>query len=67
MATKFKNLTQARPELTVHTRRSTTIDRAEVRYVDGSVETFVLDEHGRFRLSAITCGEARRLSEAGAR
>lgn len=63
---KFKSLTAARPEATIYTRRQATIDRAEVTYVDGTRETFVVDERGRLRLSAIICGEARRL-EGGAR
>lgn len=65
MPRTFKGITAARPEASIHTRRQTTIERADVRYVDGTVETFVLDERGRFRLSAITCGEARRLAQQG--
>jgi hypothetical protein len=63
---KFKGITAARPEAIIRTRRLTTIERAEVSYVDGTREVFVIDERGRFRLSALYCGEARRAA-GGAR
>lgn len=60
MSTRFRGITAAQPEAIIRTRRPDTIVRATVRYVDGSTETFILDERGRFRLSALTCGEVRR-------
>jgi hypothetical protein len=63
---RFKGITAARPELIIRARRPDTIVRASVNYADGSTETFVVDERGRFRLSALTCGEVRRAT-GGAR
>ena len=59
---KFRGIKAVRPEAIVHTRRSsmTTIKRAVVAYIDDTREEFLIDDRGRFKLAAITCGEVRR-------
>lgn len=60
MAKQLRSLRAYLSEASIRTPRETAIKGATVEYVDGTIERYVVDEYGRFRVAEVTCGEVRR-------